>query len=242
LKIGFENGIVAEQFFKLAGQFIEEGNICLTKEDVSIKSIDVQQICLIEINIPRIVFKQYEVEEDKKIGIDFDLFNKEINKLKNKLVTISDSDGKLTVVIGNLMTKTIPIIECEVPELPTPNIPYDTEIEINRKTLLEIAKECYKTSSTISIEANSYGIEFSASKDGTNSNAFLGKEAKEIINFKAVETVKALFPTEYLISFLKNCFAETVSLKLKTDSPVKITADFNGAKIMFLLANKMRGD
>ena len=198
MRIDFEEGLLAEQFFKLGGEFIDEANISLTSKELSLKAVDPQQISFISIRVPRIVFKRFEVNEARKIGLDFDQFNNEVNKLRGKpLSLVLKTPEYLEVEINNLVTKKIATLDISDSELPNPSIEYDAKVEIDKTALLEIIKEMKKTKSSVVIKANKKGIYFEAlstvkSKEG------LEKSDKRLRRLDVKKAARAEFPTEFI--------------------------------------------
>ena len=223
---------------------IDEAEFIINASGLNLRAADPSQISLVDFSLPKEAFSSFDVKAEKKIGVDIDYLGQVMGRAKaNEKLEISLTEGNtmhLTFKGNNVRTFSIPLLDLNKQEAPSPKIQFEGEITIEAGILQEALKDAALVSSHIKlgVQEKAFFIRAESSKGSVDNETKTGDSA--IKSFSATKNIKSMFPLDYLNDMLKAADSATeVSLSLKTDAPVKISYLIGKAKIIYFLAPRI---
>jgi proliferating cell nuclear antigen len=223
---------------------VEEGLFEITGEGVRLKAMDPSQISMISFFMPKDVFAEYAIEEDRKIGIDVDKLSKVLSRgTKGESAGLELEDGRLKITFSGAGKKRVfrlPLIEVGSGLEREPQIEYRNSIKMDSEALKEILKDAKLISSHIRLilEDGRFRVEIKGDEGEVKSEFEKGSE--EIKELNSTEAARATFPLQYLEDIVRASKGGTqVTVFLETDRPLKVEYDVVGAKSVYYLAPRI---
>ncbi len=226
---------------------IDEGQLEITKDAILLKAMDASQIAMVCFSMPRASFLEYDVQATSRIGVNFDNLSKILGRARpGEQLEISQDENKLTLkFLGDKKKRNfrLPMIDMPVGMQKEPKIEHDAFVKINAGNLKEMLKDAALVSSHITFEANESGFYADVKGDGTNLRTEYEKDTKEISELIAKAPSRSTFPLQYLDDIIKAAQdAGDVQISLKTNAPIKIDYEVEGAKVSYYLAPRIDSD
>ncbi len=223
---------------------IDEGQIEIKKQGLFLREMDPSKIAMVSFEMSNNEFEEYDVEEERKIGIDFDSLSKILARARNneKLeITVEDNMLNLSFISEEgIRTFSIALIEIGDKIQKEPKLEFKSKAILNANILKNIIKDASLISSHITFII---GENFKVLSVGDVSKLVLESTKTstgifdiELMNGETKEQ-KATFPLQYLSDILQACpNEEKVELLLKSENPIKISYRVSGANVSYLLA------
>lgn len=222
---------------------VDEGALNISSNGIDVKVIDPSQIAMGILNIPKTMFEEYNLEDNKDLvaGINFLELAKLMKRARSDDIIELNIDKKVEIAFEGKTTRTyeLGILETSVPSR-EPKIETVDTIRIAGNLFAEHVKDIEMVSSKITIEINEKGLLLSAEGDVSKVKVEIPNE--NLIEKDVKEDAKATFSIEYLKNLIAAVDADTiVSLRLKTNSPVVIEYTIGDGSIKYYLAPRIEG-
>ena len=224
---------------------IDEAEFILDEKGLALKATDPSQISMVDFFLEKAAFKEFDVKEKAKIGLDLDYLRQIMSRAKpdDELTIGLDSDqNRLNVKFKGASTRkfNLPLIDISSAELPNPKIEFDAEIKLLASVLQDALKDASLISSHVSVgvEADKFVVKADSSKG--NLDSVTEKDKKNLIELNAKKDAMSMFPLDYLQDMLKAAQAATViQVNLKANAPIEISYEIGKAKIKYFLAPRI---
>lgn len=226
---------------------VEEGQFEVKEDGLHLKAMDPSQISMISFLMPKAAFVEYNVPEERKIGIDISQFSNILARgKKSEHVELSLEDGRLVVKFyaeKRKRTFKIPLIEIGEGLSREPKIEYSSYAKIHAEALKETLKDAKLVSSHVKLllDPKAFLVEVRGESGDVKEEFEAG--GGEVTEIKTESGSRATFPLQYLEDMIKAASASTVvSIHLETDRPMKLTYDIEGANVTYYLAPRIETD
>jgi len=224
---------------------IDEAEFILDENGLALKATDPSQISMIDFFLEKAAFKEFDVKEKAKIGLDLDYLRQIMSRAKtdDELTIELDSDqNRLNVKFKGASTRkfNLPLIDISAAELPNPKIEFDAEVKLLASVLQDALKDAALVSSHVSvgIEADKFIVRADSSKG--NLDSVTEKDKKHLIELNAKKDAMSMFPLDYLQDMIKAAQSATeLQINLKENAPIEISYEIGKAKIKYFLAPRI---
>jgi len=171
-----------------------------------------------------------------KIGVDFVLFKKTLMHAAGSNVTLTITKNDIGVAYGRFTAK-IPTVEIGFIQKEPSSIPkmaLDTSFEIPGKYLVDACRTVSRNGK-IFIYVKSKVVYIAANEGDLCIREVVGTVEK-------LSQARSLFSNDYLSLIAKSIKGVSVKCDIGKDHPIKMTAEKEGCKLMFLLAPRIEAD
>ena len=223
---------------------IDEVKFTITPEGMTLKAVDAAHVAMIEMEIEKCAFENYEAEKCE-IGLDLDKV-KGVLKLASAGDVIrmqqDDTHGRLVFKVGNI-TRRMNLVDTSTMSDPkVPQLSLTAKISLSVDELQKGIRAADTISDHITLRAGSGYFELSC--EGDTDSVSLRLEG-DSVKVDTDSEVCSMFPLDYFSNITKAIPAGTqVSVELDNDYPVKLVfalADGN-ARVNYLLAPRIESE
>jgi len=250
-KFKLEKSKVLRSIVESLSSVVDETIISVSPEGLLIMAMDPSRICLLQLELKKEDFEEFECEKESKVGInleDLDKILKRSSVIDSLSISFEPKSRKFKIKMkqeGSLKVRTFSLgeIELEQEDIPMENllqIAYDAEFVINPTFFIEAIKDAEIYSEIITIKADdNKGLDFSSIGQIGEMEYELGVDELDENNIKGVST------GSYSLNFLKNILkvenvAEKLAISLKDDHPVKLVFNIlEGGILNYFLAPRV---
>lgn len=225
---------------------VDEVGINVTAEGMTLKAMDPAHVALVDFELKKGAFDEYEVSEPLVLGIDLERLNTILKRAgaEDKISLEHDSENNaLRIRIKNASTRTfnLPLIEVSEEELKIPDLEFPGTVEINSKIINEGIKDAEIVSDHVMLKMDEETLYITASGDLGNVEVKVGKD--EAISFDVKQGSSSMFSLEYLKDMIKaSDIAATVKISLGDNIPVKMEFLAQDIRLCFLLAPRIESE
>jgi len=226
---------------------VEEGIFEVKKEGLYLKAMDPSQISMVSFSMPKIVFVEYHVDEELKLGLDISQFSSVLSRGKRgEKAELSVDDGRLVIkFVADKKKRTfkIPLLDIGDVVQREPKIEYTNHVTINGDAFKEVLKDAKLVSSHVKLFLNPDSFIVEVKGDNGDVRAEFEKGTPEITDLTVVSGAKATFPLQYLEDIVKATTASSsVMINLETDRPLRLEYEMEGAKVAYYLAPRIESE
>ncbi|MEM4295457.1 MAG: hypothetical protein QXS91_01465, partial [Candidatus Anstonellales archaeon] len=186
-------------------------------------------------------FSEFDITtETKNVGLDL-AYTKTILKTarQQETITLEEKEKKLVITFKSQKSRrqfVVPLLDLGEGPTKEPNIDYNNFVIIKASALDGIVNDASLASHYVKLVISNDGLEMYAKSETGESNAVFEK-GDELIDIKAENGAKALYPVKYLNDIIKSLPKDSeVKLYIETDKPLKLESNVEGAKIRYYLA------
>ncbi len=216
--------------------FIPEGNFRFSDKGVSFKAIDPSQVVLVDYFIDKKIFDKYNIEPNY-VGVDIVEFNKIIQRASGSdKLSMDVSDAEMKIIFQSDMKRSfrLPLIDISGDEAKTPEVAYETKIEIKAASLKEILRDAALFGSSVVVKVKGDGLFIEA----RGSQGTMDSEAGKMAKVTGKKDVTAKFSLNFFQNIVREADNEkNIIIELKTDSPMKVSFAVGESNIIFYLAH-----
>jgi len=223
---------------------VEEGQFEVKEDGLHLRAMDPSQISMVSFHMPKSAFVEYNLPEERKIGIDISQLSDVLARGKRgETVELGVEDGRLTVRFYAEKKKRmfkIPLIEIGEGLSREPKIEHSSHVKISADAFKEALKDAKLVSSHVKLllEQNAFFVEVRGENGDVREEFDAG--GGEVSEIKTEKGTRAIFPLQYLEDMVKATSANSVlTLYLETDKPMKLQYDIEGAKVTYYLAPRI---
>lgn len=248
MKIVLEKAETLQKSVNSISALIDEAEFVANENGLALKAADPSQISMVDFSIAREAFKEFDVKEETKIGLDLSYLNQIMTRAKpSDELTLEVADNNLKATFRGTSTRSfdIPLLDLSstIGELPNPQINETSTASITAIILSDGFKDALLVSShaSIGVEGNKFAIKTKSSKG--NFELQIEKGNKNLLEISSTEESLSTFPLDYLQDMLKGTYTNTVvGLRMKKDSPIEISYKIGEAEIKYFLAPRIEAD
>ncbi|BFI75240.1 proliferating cell nuclear antigen (pcna) [Sulfurisphaera ohwakuensis] len=225
-------------------KLVDEALFDIKPEGIQLVAIDKAHISLIKIELPKEMFKEYDVPEEFKFGFNTQYMSKLLKaaKRKEEIIIEADSPEVVKLTLSGALNRVFNVNNIEVlpPEVPEVNLEFDIKATINASGFKNAIGEIAEVADTLLISANEEKVivkgegenkvEVEFSKDtGSLADIEFNKESSSAYD---VEYLNDIISLTKLSDYVKVAFAEQKPMQLEFNME-------GGGKVTYLLAPKL---
>lgn len=218
---------------------IDEGTVVLNDAGISVRAMDPSQIAMVDVFMPAKMFEEYKTDKEQNVGINFSELSKVVKRVKSEDKIEMKLDSKLTVTFIGKTTRKFDLGLLEPsPQPREPKIEYSSEIKIGSSLIQDVIKDIELVSNKVTIKISK--DEVSMISEGDTSSAAIKISDENLMSKEAKEDSTTTFSLDYLKNLFSAADSQTiVSLKLKTDAPLRVDYSIGDANVTYYLAPRI---
>lgn len=226
---------------------VEEGVFEIAKTGIHLKAMDPSQISMISFTMPKEIFLEYHVEEERKIGLDIEQLSSVLARgSRGEKAELGVEDGRFVIkFVGEKKKRTfkIPILDIGEGMQKEPKIEFKNVVKINADAFKEVLKDAKLVSSHIKLSLADGAFVAEVKGDSGDVRAEFEKDSSEIAEMKSAGEAKATFPLQYLEDIAKASPGnEIITMHIETDRPLKIEYKILGSEVRYYLAPRIESE
>nr|1UD9_A Chain A, DNA polymerase sliding clamp A [Sulfurisphaera tokodaii]1UD9_B Chain B, DNA polymerase sliding clamp A [Sulfurisphaera tokodaii]1UD9_C Chain C, DNA polymerase sliding clamp A [Sulfurisphaera tokodaii]1UD9_D Chain D, DNA polymerase sliding clamp A [Sulfurisphaera tokodaii] len=225
-------------------KLVDEALFDIKPEGIQLVAIDKAHISLIKIELPKEMFKEYDVPEEFKFGFNTQYMSKLLKAAKRKEEIIIDADSPEVVklTLSGALNRVFNVNNIEVlpPEVPEVNLEFDIKATINASGLKNAIGEIAEVADTLLISGNEEKVVVKGEGENKVEVEF-SKDTGSLADIEFNKESSSAYDVEYLndiISLTK--LSDYVKVAFADQKPMQL--EFNmegGGKVTYLLAPKL---
>ncbi len=224
---------------------IDEAEFVIDAEKLALKATDPSQISMVDFEMDKSAFKEFDVNETVTIGLDLDYLAQVMNRAKpDDELTLEINPEKTALKIGFKGASTrhfvIPLIDVNKGQIPNPKIEFQAVLSVNAAVLQDALKDAELISNhvVLGVSNEAFYVKAKSSKGALESQT--SQKEKSVKEFKVSQECKSMFPLDYLKDMLKAPDnKDEIELKLRSDAPVQISYKIGKARSSYFLAPRI---
>ncbi|MEM0359930.1 MAG: proliferating cell nuclear antigen (pcna) [Candidatus Diapherotrites archaeon] len=227
---------------------IHEAEFDISENCIALKATDPSQISMVDFEMKKASFKEFNFDQAQRIGLDLDYLNQVMGRAKptdELALELNPQKTALEITFKGASTRhfSVPLIDVSKNPVPNPKIEFDAELKLKAGIVQDALKDAELISSHVllGVEKETFFVNAQSSK-GTLKNETHKKE-KEIKSFVAKKDCRSMFPLDYLKDMLKTPAGDDeIELKLKSDAPLFVSYKIGSASISYFLAPRIESE
>ncbi len=223
---------------------VEEGEFEVTANGLQLKAMDPSQISMVSFTMPKTSFEEYNITEEKRIGVDISQLASVLARGKNgEKAELSIDDGRLVVrfyAAKRKRTFKVPLREAGEKVQREPKIEFKNHAVVKADALREVLKDSKLVSSHVRLTIAPKEFLVEVRGDSGEIKEEFEEGGDEVMEIKTATTAKSTFPLQYLEDMLKAAYSNSaVRINLETDKPLKLEYSIEGASVVYYLAPRI---
>ncbi len=223
---------------------IDEAGITVDETGMKLRAMDPAHVALVDFELSRDAFDEFEAKESAVIGLDLDRFNTILKRAGGAdKISMTLEDSVLKVKFRNTSTRTfsIPLIDVSEEELKIPSLEFGSVVEIDPKMISEGIKDAEIVSDHVTLKTDQEAFYILAKGDLGKVEITIRKD--DTASFEVKADSESMFSIEYLKDMIKASeIADSAKVSLGTNIPVKMDFLAENASLSFLLAPRIESD
>jgi proliferating cell nuclear antigen len=226
---------------------IDEGALDVTPAGLMLKAMDPSQIAMVCFSMPKAAFVEYEVGDAVRVGLNFDSLSKILARAQGgEKLEVAQEENKIAIRFYEGKHKRsfkIPVLEMPLGAGREPAITPDSVVKMLGSTFKGHLRDAALVSTHVSLQAEEAGFKMEGHGDSSDLMVEQEKDSPTLIELKVTQSARATFPLQYLEDISKACpEAAPLTLNLKTNAPLKVEYEVEGAKLSYYLAPRIDSD
>ena len=223
---------------------IDEGAFNITKEGISLKTMDPSGISMVSFSIPNKAFSKFDVDKSATVGLNLENLSKILASTRNnEQLTMKESGNKVAIeFIGQNSRRRfkLPMIDVKKDADKEPKIEFDSTVEVKSDSMREMLKDALLLSTYIGFKAEKDAFHVLAKGDPGELEEEHTNNTDIIKKLSVSKGASATFNLDYLERMISACPSNSsIMLSLKTEEPLKVEYKIGDASIAYFLAPYM---
>lgn len=201
----------------------EECKLVVDKDGLHTKLVDPAHVAMADLYLDKEAFEEFKMDGEVELGIDIRKIL-EILKLCGTDTTLGiehdEEHKKLIFTIGNLTRRMALVDTAGMSDPRIPNLDLPGKVILDTEHMVQAMKAIASVSDHCILIANMHHFEIVGEGDTDNVELSLPKDL--LLDLECKETVRSLFPLDYMGNMIKAIPAKEVTIYLGNDYPVKM--------------------
>jgi len=228
-------------------QLITETTLNLSPDGISLTAMDPANVSLVDLKINKSAFEKYEIDKEQSIGISLEDLTQILKRAKaDKPIELTlTKENRLEIVINDKTKFDIPLLDLGSKPAKKPNLDFAATIDFKTSLLDDAISDTEIVSDAIIFQTEKDKLNIFAEGDGRKVESSFGKDEDNIIDIDSKESVKSMFPIDYLRKITKGTkMADSATLFLGKDYPLKIELkdDDGNFELSYVLAPRIENE
>ncbi|MCI4407822.1 MAG: proliferating cell nuclear antigen (pcna) [Thermofilum sp.] len=224
---------------------VDEANFVLSPDGLKLRALDAGRVAMVELYIPANLFKEYNVEQNTKIGVTLEDLNNILKRAKKEdEVWFEAYAGRLIITLAGRVERRfkLPITDISGQELPEPKLNLTVAAKMMSDTFKDVLEDAELVSETVKIKAENGKLLFSAKGDRGEVEDKLSIETGSLIEIDAKDNAEAIYGLDFLEKIISKAYkvSDVLGLRFATNMPLELTFEIaGGGTLKYLLAPRM---
>lgn len=235
------DGITLKEVIKNMKDIVNEVDMLIDKEGVSIITMDPANVAMVIFKLPAKSCIEFEhTENETGFGLNLTNLSKILKRTtKGDLLTLETTDAKMSIKLNSNRAFTIPKIDIEENKQEIPKITYLSHTLLDRKDLLGAVEDVNLVSDAVMFTLTKDNLTLSGEGGLMSAKTRITNVDTEYKDEK--ENLKSKYSIEY-ISKMLTAPSDKVKVELNNESPVRLTFKNELYDLMYLLAPQVSDD
>ncbi len=226
---------------------VEEGVLDIKKDGIYLCAMDPSQISMVNFVMPKTAFLEYNIEEDRKLGVDIAQLSSVLSRGKRgEKAELTVEEGRLVIHFSldkRKRTFKIPLLDISESTSRQPKIEFASHVTIAADALKEALKDAKLVSSHVKFILEPHAFMVDVKGESSDARVEFEQGTPEVTEIKTPHGAKATFPLQYVEDIMKAASASTqITINLETDRPLKLEYEIEGAKVTYFLAPRIESE
>jgi proliferating cell nuclear antigen len=228
-----------------AAEIIDEGIFKFGKDGISLTAADRAMVAVIDLLISKDAFEEYEVEEEKEVGLNMTNFLSLLKRARGSdKVSLELVENRLILTIFNGTKRrfTVPLLQLTREEIPPiDQLEFKATVTLKPEVLEDAIKDASVITDAVTFQATKEYFKISAEGDVSQAELELRQGDEGLVDLQVQENSKAKYPLDYLEKILKAAkISDEVTIKFAQDYPMRIDFKYEGkARISMVVAPRV---
>jgi len=228
-----------------AAEIIDEGIFKFGKDGISLTAADRAMVAVIDLLISKDAFEEYEVEEEKEVGVNMTNFLSLLKRARGSdKVSLELVENRLILTIFNGTKRrfTVPLLQLTREEIPPiDQLEFKSTVILKPEVLEDAIKDASVITDAVTFQATKEYFKISAEGDVSQAELELRQGDEGLVDLQVQENSKAKYPLDYLEKILKAAkISDEVTIKFAQDYPMRIDFKYEGkARISMVVAPRV---
>ncbi len=246
MRVVFDGADIMKKCVKALSELIDEGEFIFDEEGMKLRATDPSKIAMVDFILPRHAFREYEVEETKKVGLNLGDLEDALKKAKasEEVIFSLSEDGSRFIVelVGKARRRfVLPVLDLGGMELPTPKLTFTATVRILADVFKSALDDADAFSTHVTFEATEDTFTMKASGSKGEYVLELKKDVHDaLLEITVAEKARASYPIDYLQDMVSQTNkSAAILLSFKTDAPLKLSYGLGDATFTYYLAPRI---
>jgi proliferating cell nuclear antigen len=238
-KAELEDVGLIQDSMKTISDLISEGTFQFTEEGVKLIAADSAMVALVDFQIEKDVFEDYELDEEEKIGLNLENLYSILRKANsNDTITfkIGEDDSQFHIIMESSSTRnfSLPILNLSEDDIAsTDQLEFSVDVDMETKVLEDSIKDALVVGDSVTVSSDGDSLSIQAEGDDADG-----------INSLEGTSARSMFSLDYLNSMAgAKKLSDTVQIRLGEDLPMILNFDVpEKARLSFVLAPRIEQD
>jgi len=228
-----------------AAEIIDEGIFKFGKDGISLTAADRAMVAVIDLLISKDAFEEYEVEEEKEVGLNMTNFLSLLKRARGSdKVSLELVENRLILTIFNGTKRrfTVPLLQLTREEIPPiDQLEFKATVTLKPEVLEDAIKDASVITDAVTFQATKEYFKIIAEGDVSQAELELRQGDEGLVDLQVQENSKAKYPLDYLEKILKAAkISDEVTIKFAQDYPMRIDFKYEGkARISMVVAPRV---
>jgi proliferating cell nuclear antigen len=229
----------------------DEATFHIKAEGISMRSMDPSRTCMVDFELHKESFEEYEVEEATDITFSIEKFLQLLKRAaKTDALEVSTVKPKLRVaLIGekDFREFLMNTLESETDEAPLPKLTFNVKAKVVAEAIETRIEDAKMATDHAHFIADPEKITIEAKGDFIDSNSQMSKGSNSLLDLEIKEPSKAIYSLTVLSDIFKGAseVADLVTMEYSTDQPLKLLfqlTPLEQGKLVYYLAPRIEVD
>jgi proliferating cell nuclear antigen len=248
-KVKFADAKFWKNIMEALSSLVDEGNLLGTPKGLTMKAMDPSHIAMVDFELPKEAFEEYDCSEDVRIGLNLDEMVKIMRRATGEdalELSVQPNSNRLDIkFIGKALRRFgLSLIDIQNEELPTPNIEFKSKIKLTTDALTQAIEDALIVSDHIKFSIQEDNLYLRATGDTGEVEINLEKNSESVLELIKEEDSSATYALDYLKDIMKGAAASNiVEIKYSTNMPINLNFPLlNKGRITYYLAPRVEAE
>lgn len=245
-KAEIEDVSLLKDSLKTVSDLISEGIFQFQDDGVKLIAADPAMVALVDFQIEKDVFEEYDLDEETKVGLNLENFYSIIRRANSNdtiVFELDDESSRFQITMENSSTRnfSLPILNLSEDDIPdTQDLEFSVTADLETTVLESAVKDAMVVGDSVVIEADSDSISISSEGDQSNVDFTIESGSEGVLELEGGES-RSMFSLDYLNSMIgAKSLSDTVRVKLGEDFPMRLQFEVpEKANLSFVLAPRI---
>lgn len=245
-KAELEDVGLIQDSMKTISDLISEGIFQFTEDGVKLIAADPAMVALVDFQIEKDVFEQYDIDEGEKVGLNLEnLYSilRRANSDDTITFELGEDDSQFHIIMENSSTRnfSLPILNLSEDDIPsTDQLEFTVDVDMETAVLEDAIKDALVVGDSVTVSSDGESLRIQAEGDQSNVDFEISGDAEGILELKGTNA-ESMFSLDYLNSMVgAKKLSDTVELRLGEDFPMRLNFEVpEKARLSFVLAPRI---